>query len=185
MHKRWGFNRSVNTALVAALALGVAACASEPVTPPPCPEILIPVDGAKLTRFKPGLGRDIIDVMHEEMVTGFAHGCEYDTDSTGAGDLTVQILPTFESKRGPANPDARAQFEFFIAITDQEKNVLEKKRFPAVVDFPENMSRVLWQVDQPINLRIPLQAGKTGNDYRIFVGLQITPEERDYQRQNR
>lgn len=186
MMKRRGLRQSANAALMAVLALGVAACAADtPVSAPPCPEILIPVDGAKLTRFKPGPGRDIIDVVHEELVTGFSHGCEYDTDTSGAGELLVELIPSFEAKRGPANPGDQAQFEYFIAIVDQDKNLLEKKRFPTTIEFPSNMSRVLWQREDAISMRIPLQAGQTGDDFQVFIGLQMTRDELEYQRRIR
>lgn len=185
MTKRWKLYGPIHAAVGAVLALGLAACATDAPPPPPCPEILIPIDGAKLTRFKPGPGRDIIDVMHEEQVSGFAHGCEYTTDATGAGEVAVEIYPEFESKKGPANPDNQALFEFFVAVTDQDKNVLEKKRFPAAIPFPSNMSRVLWQREAPVTLIIPLKAGETGENFRIFIGLQMTRDELEYQRKIR
>jgi hypothetical protein len=33
--------------------------------------------------------------------------------------------------------------------------------------------------------RIPLKAGENGNNYVIYIGLTITPEELEYNRQNR
>lgn len=182
MIKRWELNKSVGVALVAGCAFVLAACSSDVVVQPPCPEILIPIDGSKLTRFKPGPGRDIIDVIHEEQVSGFAHGCEYNTDEAGAGEITVEIIPSFEAKKGPANPNNQSTFEFFVALTDQEKNVLEKKRLNAIIDFPSNMSRVLWQREEPITLTIPLKAGQTGEDFRIFIGLQMSRDELEYER---
>ena len=182
MIKRWELSKSKGVALIAALAFGLGACSSELVIPPPCPEILIPVDGAKLTRFKPGPGRDTIDVVHEEQIAGFAHGCEYNTDTAGVGTLAVEINPTFESKRGPANPSNQSTFEYYVAVVDQEKNMMEKKRFTGVIEFPANISRVLWQREEPIPLAIPLKAGQTGNHFQIFIGLQMTREELEYQR---
>lgn len=185
MIRRWTTPHPHKALLLIGLAMGLASCATDKAPPPPCPEILIPIDGAKLTRFQPGAGRDIIDVQHEELVSGFAHACEYNLDDTGAGNVVVQILPEFESKRGPANPDDQAQFEFFIAIVDQDKNLLEKKRFPASIVFPPNMSRVVWQRGEPIPLTIPLEAGQTGQNFQIFLGLQLTRDELEYERKIR
>lgn len=163
MNRRWGFLKHFNAALLGLVALGLTACANtDTATPRACPEILIPVDSAKLTRFKPGPGRDIIDVLHEELITGFAHGCVYDTDETGAGNVMVEISPSFESMRGPANVEGRALFEYFIAIADLDKNVLEKARFPVAIPYPSNMNRIQWQRADPIPLTIPLKAGQTG-----------------------
>lgn len=186
MPYRWRFNRPTRfVALLGGIALGLAACSTDQAALLACPEILIPVDGAKLTRFQPGAGRDIIDVLHEEQITGFAHLCEYDLDETGAGSVTVALVPTIESTRGPANTSGQVQFEYFVAIANQEKNVLDKKRFPALIEFPQNMSRVRWQRDQPINMTIPLKAGQRGEDLQIFIGLQMTREELEYQRKIR
>lgn len=185
MQKRLGIRWHAPVVLGALMALGLAACTTNTAAPQPCPAILIPTDGAKLTRFVPGPGRDIIDVVHEDQVSGFAHRCEYDTDASGAGAVTVEVYPAFESTQGPANQDSNAQFEFFIAIADQENNLLEKKRFPASIDFPQNMSRIQWQRSEPIALTIPLKAGQNGTDFQIFIGLQMTRAELDYQRKTR
>lgn len=186
MLHRWRLNRSTRyAALLGVLALGLGACSTDTVAPRACPEILIPVDGAKLTRFKPGPGRDIVDVLHEEQVTGFGHLCEYDVDETGAGSVTVSLLPAFDSTRGPASPSDQVQFEYFIAITDADKAVLDKKRFPAIIQFPANMSRVRWQPETPINMTIPLKAGQLGETFQIFLGLQMSREELEYQRKIR
>lgn len=186
MTVRWGFVGYGRAALLGAVALVVGACsATETTLPPPCPEILIPVDAAKLTRFQPGPGRDIVDVVHEEQVAGFADRCEYDTDATGAGHVMVEIFPAFDSTRGPANQASQADFEYFIAIASVDKKVLEKKRVPVSIDFPENMSRVQWQQEKPITLTIPLKAGQSGRDFQIFLGLQMTRDELEFQRKMR
>ena len=176
--------------LMGTLALGLAAvgagCSSNtPTAAPLCPEILIPADTAKLTRFKPGPGRDIIDVLHEEQITGFGHRCTFDTDATGAGEVLVEVAPSIESTIGPTNPTKVAEFEYFLAVTDQDKTILDKARFPVTITFPANMSRVQWQRQDAISMRIPLQAGQRGEDFTIFLGLQLTREELEYQRRTK
>lgn len=175
--------RFILAATALAAAAVVAGCTSNTSTAAPmCPEILIPADTAKLTRFKPGPGRDIIDVLHEEQVTGFAHRCTYDTDKTGAGEVAVEVAPAFESHLGPTNGTRVAEFQYFVAIADKDKNIRDKARFPVSITFPANMSRVRWQREEPILMRIPLQPGESGTDYKVFLGLQLTPEELDHQR---
>lgn len=183
---RRSFKSAIGVLVLGLMGLSLGACSStEDVAPPPCPSIYIISDGAKLTRFKPGPGRDIIDVLHQEELSGFAHGCEYDTDSTGAGDLTVFVAPTITSERGPANTSNDADFEYFIAITDSNKKVMDKARFPVVIPFPKNMTRIVWQRENPHSLSIPLKAGQTGQDYAIYLGLQLNQAELDYSRKNR
>ena len=186
MHRVGNRRGYLHIALLGVIALGLAACSStDTVALRPCPEILIPIDSAKLTRFIPGPGRDIIDVLHEEQLTGFAHRCEYDTDETGVGAVVIEIFPAFESARGPANAENLAQFEYYIAIADLNKTVLEKMRFPMAIPFPEYMSRVRWQSEEPIVLNIPLKAGQNGADFEVFIGLQMTRDELDYQKKIR
>lgn len=179
--KTWGL--TIGLAAMASMLL--SACAGDPVAPLPCPEILIPIDGSKVTTFRPGPGRDIIDVVQEVQVAGFAHGCVYETDETGAGEVQVELIPAIESARGPANTDGVTNFEYYVAIVSPDKDVLEKKRFPVTIDYPSNMTRITWRRDNPISLRIPLAAGDYGESYTIFLGLQMTRDELEYQRKVR
>lgn len=176
------FAKILSLGLAAAVA---AACSSTPVRTPPCPEILIPADSAELTRFKSESGRDIVDVLHEEKILGFAHRCTFDTDDTGAGEVVVEVAPQLQSSIGPASTDNTARFAYFVAIADADKTILEKARFPVEIPFPQNRSRVEWQREEPIVLRLPLEAGQSPTDYRIFLGLQLTREELEYQRESR
>lgn len=172
--------------LIGLMGLGLGACASGDEIPPgPCPEILVVADAAKLTRFKPGPGRDIIDVLHEEKITGFAQACEYDVDDSGAGDLIVYVAPTIVSTRGPANQTDNANFEYFVAITDADKKILDKTRYPKVLPYVNGVPRVMWQKPEPHTYVLPLKAGQTGASYLVYLGLQLSREELDYQRKNR
>lgn len=170
---------------VLSISLGLAACASDKTPPPPCPEILIAADGAKLTRFKPGPGTDIIDVLHEEELTGFAQGCEYDIDKTGAGTLTVLVAPTIMSSRGPANQSNDADFEYIIAITDLQKTILKKYRYPLVLPYQKDVPRIIWQRPEPHAYVLPLSAGQTGENFLVYISLQLNRSELEYQRKNR
>ncbi len=170
---------------LALLALGLTACSADDVPQLPCPEIYIVADVAKLTRFKPGPGRDIVDVLHEEEIVGFGQSCLYDTDATGAGEVVVVVAPTIVSKRGPANTSGESEFEYFVAITDSQKNLREQARFPVKLVYPSNLSQLRWQRPDPHNLILPLNAGQTGRNWRVYLGLQLTREEVDYQRRTR
>lgn len=182
---RRGVRATLGVVLLGLTGLSLTACTTNDTPPPPCPNIYIIADGAKLTRFKPGPGRDIIDVLHEEEMVGFAQGCEYDTDETGAGTLTVLVAPTIVSKRGPANQTGDADFEYFVAITDSEKRILDKERFQVVIPYPSTIPRISWQREDPHNLILPLKAGQSGQDYQIYLGLQLNHAELDYLRKTR
>jgi len=99
--------------------------------------------------------------------------------------VAVQLAPTIESLRGPANTDAQATFEYFIAIVDAQENVMEVAKFPVTIPFLQNLDRVVWQRKDLNTLHIPLAAGQSGADFRIFIGLQLTHDELKYQRKTR
>jgi len=173
--------KSLSATLLGLLTIGLAACSSTDIPPPPCPEIQILGAAAKLTRFKPGPGRDIIDVRHEEAITSFASACEYNVDANGAGDVTIWLAPTILSTRGPANQGSEATFEYFIVITDSQKKVLNKGLFPVAIPYAQNLTQLSWTLKEPNSLIVPLNAGKTGDDFQVFIGLQLSKDELEYQ----
>jgi len=166
------------------VAMIVSACASA-VAPPPCPQVRLLADGAKLTRFAPGPGRDIIDIVHEEKITGFAQGCEFETDDTGAGTLTVWAAPTIVSSRGPANTSGRTEFSYFIAATDAQKNILRRDRYDRAFTYTRDVPRIRWQNPEPEKIILPLKAGQNGKDFLVYLSLVLTRDELDYRRKNR
>ncbi len=180
--------RPVGTARIAA-ALAAAAIVSactmfgEDKVPPPCPAISVLEEAASLTRFVEGPGRDLIDVLVEEKVSDAAGTCEYDVDDdTGVGTLNVEMMVAFELNRGPANRDRKAEIGYFVAITDTERNILNKQSFKGTVEFPGNRNRLIW-TDEPVFLNIPLKAKQTGRNFKIFIGLDLTEEQLQFNRQ--
>ncbi len=163
--KRW--------TLAAALAFGLlTGCASGP--PPPCPNAVVAGDVAQLTRFREG-GQDLTDVLFEIRMLRTAVACEYDDNAVEA---TVRVL--FGATRGPADEQRRAYFRYFVAITDQDRNILVREEFDLQAEFPGNRTQVEFFDD--VEPRIPLAEGKAGPDYVIFVGLIVTREELEYNR---
>jgi len=153
---------------------------SEPA--PPCPDVSIIKDAASVTKFVPGVGRDLIDVVYEGKVVNTGGMCEYDVDDeTGAGNLAVELKLTMELSRGPANKDRKADVSYFVGITDLERRVLNKQDFSGVVNFPGNKNRLQW-TDEAVFLDIPLKAGQTGKDFLIFVGFGVTPDQLKFNR---
>lgn len=181
-------SRSFKTAgwiLLAAFTL--SACAFDQVeeAPQPCPDTSILAQGAKLVRFQPGPGRDIIDVAHMEIIDGFDGACEYNVDDSGAGTLIVEISPRIRSERGPANTDDFARFEYFVALTDANGQMITKQRFPVHLAYPGSVAEIVWQDDTPITLSLPIKAGETAAKWRIFLGLQLTRADLDFNLQSR
>ncbi len=150
--------------------------------PPPCPRVSVLADAANLTRFRPGEGRDLIDVSYDGRIDAVQSQCEYEWhEKTGAGSVTVEVTLAVAAERGPANRDRRGDFPYFVSITDAGRNVLNKQTFTLVVDFPGNRT-LMRALDAPVVLEIPLKADEPGTDYQIFIGFQLTAEQLEYNR---
>lgn len=167
-------------------ALAVASCSLfEKEVALQCPRLAVLADAASLTRFAEGAGRDIIDMAFEAEIESVGGTCEYDIDDdTQEGTLDAQIAVTFRVSRGQANRDRKATFGYFVRLTDLERNILAGDTFRGVFEFPGNQSRIVW-TDEPVTLTIPLKAKQTGRDFEVFVGLELTREEVDYNRKAR
>jgi hypothetical protein len=62
--------------------------------------------------------------------------------------------------------------------------VVNKQIFEMDVPFPGNRTRVtVRDSDPPVSIDIPNVGESAAFDYEIIVGLQLTPEELDYNRQ--
>lgn len=160
--------------VVAALAL-LSSCNR---TPPACPGATIIGDGSTVTKFREGPGRDLTDVVAEGQIVDIAVECGYDRRGV---DVTLQVA--IAATRGPADRSRKAEFDYFVAITDAQRNILAKEVFRVQFQFPPNQQRV-GQVEE-IEPRIPLKDRAEGVSYQIVVGFQLTPEEIEWNRTQR
>ena len=148
--------------------------------PEPCPRITVLKNASELTRFKQGLGRDLIDVLFSAKVSNVLSKCDYDVDyDTRVGTIDIQLQPVIAAKRGPADTTRSAQFEYFVAVVDQNKKILQKSTFPIKFAFPGNLSQNTVR-DDPIDLTIVTDGSKDGSNYEIYMGIQLTAEEIQY-----
>jgi hypothetical protein len=146
------------------LILAVAPLAACNRTPPPCPQVSIIGDGSTVTKFREGTGRDLTDVTAQAQIVDVAVACDYD-------------------RRGVADRSRVAEFDYFVAVADPQRNILAKEVFRVGFRFPQNEQRV--GTVEEIEPRIPLKARTDGVDYQIVVGFQLTPEEIEWNRTQR
>jgi len=158
---------------VVLVALALAGCSMfDKTPPPPCPPISILADAGKLVRYKPGPGRDITDVLFEAEIADFRGSCVYRDKGTKVSiDLAVMI----GLKRGPANRDHKADFEYFVAIPKFHPAPQGKRVLPIRAEFTRNRSRV--RVTDTLELEIPIAKGAKGADYPVYIGFQLSPDE--------
>lgn len=158
-----------------AAVLLLAGCASEPENRP-CPQAVVLKDASRQVKFG-GQGRDLTDVLYEATISTGRLVCEYD-DNVLDVDLQVQVI----ASRGPANADRLAKLNYFVAVARSDQTILARKSFDLAIPFPGNRTRV--SALEEIGQVITLQGDEDGGDYRIYVGLDLTHEELNYNRAN-
>lgn len=171
------------------MSLGLSACGSmddfafwRADKPEPCSRVFVSRDVASVTKFAPGPGRDLIDVTYEAEIRDVLSACDYDVDyTTREGEITAQVAPVIEARRGPANQDGKAELSYFVAIVDDERQIQNKKVFPLTMGFPGNLTVNRLQ-DEPVTLTIKTDGNKDAADYTIHVGFQLNREEALYNR---
>jgi hypothetical protein len=158
------------------LTILLAACAGDEVVLP-CPELQLLKDTDRLVKFV-GTGRDLTDVEYEAALREPFMSCEYE-DNVIESVLTVNLV----ALRGPADDDRIAQISYFVAITNQNNRNVVKKEFTVEIPFEGNRTQVI--ATEEVAPRIPLQPQETAADYKVFVGLRLTPDELRYNQENR
>ena len=163
---------------VAAVAGIVAACSSAPA--PPCPGVSILGDASEITLFVAGRGQDLTDVAYRASIERVAGGCDY----SRAGDsVTNTVAARLVATRGPAAQGNEGSFVFFVAVVDKEENILARERFESTFTFDANQRQAA--AIEEIEQIIPIRADLRGIDYEILVGFELTPEQLEFNRQER
>ncbi len=176
--------RFIGITLAALVLLAGTGCSSSSDKRAPlCPRISVLSDAAALTRFAGGAGQDLVDVDYQVEITDVLSGCQYEENESEEQVVVVAMAPVMVAIRGPANRDRVARFDYFVSVINSERSVLNKQAFSMLVEFPGNLTRVaLRDDDPPVTIDIPLATDRAATDYEILVGLQLTPDELEYNR---
>lgn len=162
---------------LAAAVLALAGCGMFGPKPPQydCPATAAVGDATVLNKFRPGPGRDLTDVQYQVRLVDVLSQCRYDSKG-----VDVQMRAGFALELGPANPGRTASYEFFVAITDPNNEIVAKRNFTTPITFPANVGYI--EHIEELQQRIPLPKGGSAADYRIIVGLQLTADELEFNR---
>jgi hypothetical protein len=158
----------------------VACSSEESVIAPACPNIIIVKDTSEMTSFRPGPGRDLTDVVLDARITRFGGSCETSLENDRSGQVEVDLQLFFQATRGPANDTREGEFSYYVAIADRGGAILAKKVFVTEFEFEGNRTRI--GAVEELTQEIPLRPGELGEDFDIFVGFQLNPEQLDYNR---
>jgi len=165
--------------VLALAGLALSACGMLDSEPPrPCPAVAVLQDVATVTQFKPGPGRDLVDVRFEAEFGTLQSSCRYDRSR-----LAITLVVDLLALKGPAADAEASDFPFFVAITERGDRVLAKEVFQSRIDFTRERRRA--GVREELEQVLQLPAGKGGDDYELLIGFQLAPEQLEYNRRLR
>jgi len=143
---------------------------------PRCPEVGILGEAADVTRFRPGPGRDLTDVTLDARITGVEGSC-----TARRGRMEIELAMSIDATRGPAAAARADQLSYFVAVTDQQRNILNKQVFQTAVRFPSGQNRATL-MDEGARLTLAVSPERPSWSYTILVGFQLDEGELAYNR---
>jgi len=168
---------ALGAALVFVLALGACTSSAEKARQQGfCPKGYTVGDAASMTRFKPGPGRDPTDVQFRAEVVKVESTCAF--DKSGADIETKVTIGVLE---GPAAVNRQASVGYFVAIIDGNKKIVARQEFSSEFKFEGNRNRLASL--EELTERLPGVTTRDAAGYQIAVGLLVTPDELNYNRQ--
>ncbi len=173
-----GFGRGAASRIAGALGLLLAALAAGCSSDKPeaaCPRGVIPADAANITHFRDGPGRDLTDVVAAGHIQNFLIQCKYSKKDV---DIDLQIAITAD--RGPADRTRAADFDYWVAVVDPDRKVLQRTPFRVHFEFADNVTH-LGTIEQ-IEPIIPLKDVMKGPNYQIWMGFQLTEDQLKWNR---
>ena len=159
------------------MALALFGCEMIGSAPPvACPSVAVVAEAAEVTGFRPGGGRDVVDVRYIAAFTDVQWSCDHD-GTTLEVDLTLVVA----ASAGPTSQARTADLRYFVALAERGGRLVAKEVFVSRVALdPE---RGAGDVSEEIEHRIPLKAGQSGADFEILIGFQLTREQLEYNRE--
>ncbi len=170
-----------NLAFIGLSAAALAGCASDKGAPKPCPMVIAPRELAYATDFAPG-GKDLSDIAFEAKIDNFTSYCKYSHDTEPAYIRTAMKVQ-FLAARGPKFTGDKASFKYFVAVTGPGGSLLQKQIFDVDVDLSGGKVRNI-SVDEIDPIKIFPKDKENGDFYRIYVGLDLTKDQLDYNKRN-
>lgn len=172
------------TALTAIMALGGCKSTAEilqvgqagEANPGPCPRAFSLYDASRIVEFR-GEKQSFANVGFTGEIAKVRSLCRYYGTQPIEGDLELDI----NFGRGPAaSTQDSATYEYFVAVTRKNIDVINKQTFPIQVTFPAGADRVSV-TERVEKIVIPRATeGTSGENFEIIVGFELTPEQRTF-----
>lgn len=165
--------------LAAGLLLLLAGCGFFDKEPPkPCPVALVLNEAGEVVRYRPGGGRDLLDVTYRANFGRNRLECKYK-----GNQLAVALDLEMVAERGPGADAAEARIPYFVAVLDDHQKILARELFEATLVFEPGRRRAV--VVEELAQRFRLNGFQSGANFEIVVGFELTPEELEENRRRR
>ncbi len=166
-------------ALISGAGVVLVSCTSGDKLPPPCPEVRVDNATAQLTKFRDGAGRAAGDVEYRVEISGFKGSCKSDDKK-----VDVSMDADFIVTPGPAAQPGKVPAYYFIAIPQFHPQPVGKQIFELTVDGSDKKLEPRQIHVSDLHIRIPLKKEQTPASFDIYLGLQLTRDQLEYNRAN-
>jgi hypothetical protein len=151
--------------------------------PPPCPGSTILGDAADYNLYRPtsapGGAHDLTDLVVQGRIVGIQGTCK----EGDKNQLAVTATLSVELTRGPAMQGRQIDVPLFIAVVTEGDVIVDKRVYAMRAIFPSNIDRITLSPGEA-DLTLPVSTSKTGADYTIVAGFQLTPGQLSQSLQN-
>lgn len=137
----------------------------------PCPYVKVLYDAARYVELKDNR-EQAQAVGYTGEIQNLASGCQY----KGAEPIQMQMQVLFALGRGPQATGSSKTYRYWVAVTDRNREVIDKVYFDLPVSFPAGQDRVMY-TDTLKGITIPRASAKvSGGNFEVLVGFDVTPE---------
>jgi hypothetical protein len=160
------------------LLLALASCGADKIIPP-CPPVRVDSATADLTKFKEGAqAGDMKAAEYHAQIAGYKGECKFGKDKV---DVVMNIDFTLEP--GPAGkPGEPVTLYYFIAIPQFYPQPAGKQIMTVTHELPAYGKEAVHMRESDVHVTIPLKRDQPAAAFDVYVGLQLTQAELDYNR---
>jgi hypothetical protein len=160
------------------LALAAAGCSGgKSVAKLTCPTAFIAPNLDAYAAYRPGVTTSAKpeDISFGVKLVDVKSSCRTET-----GGLRITTVLTFLAVRNDSD-FPQGDFTYFVAIADARETILAKQNFALRVEFAprQKQMRVLDEITE----HLPLKNVSTGDTYAVIVGLQVSQQQLDLNRE--
>ncbi|MEI9886705.1 MAG: hypothetical protein WDN08_09425 [Rhizomicrobium sp.] len=145
-----------------------------------CPVATVLANASSLTLFKPGLQDDPSGLLYTVQITGVTERCDFDKDE---GTTDSNITVSFRATRTPTGDVGDYPVPYFIASVVDGATIQNKKILATTFAFQPGEAVTIFTANVP-SFMVKFDNGKKPYQYGLIVGLQLTREQRDYNKKH-